>query len=211
MRPGAGRLRGTSPFEPGPHSPPLVDKQREWNRECGAVWAADSPAAMFDVLEGFAEARIPEIVGGYLGEPAALSVNKCTPCGGSPESVSPWHQDGAFLGSGVRTVDVWVALSECGGDASAPGLTVWYRRVDHVLPDDESAFPNSVSRAGVEEVLAGRRPHRPAFGLGDALLFDELFLHCTGGTPGMTQDRYALESWFFTPSTFPSTYAPLAI
>lgn len=199
------------PFEVCPGSPPLTDKQREWNRACGAVWAADSPAALFDVLEGFAVTHIPEIVSEYLGEPAALSVNKCTLRRVTPESVGPWHQDGSFLGDGVRTVDVWVALTDCGGEATAPGLAIVPRRVDHVLPTTGGIAPITVQQTSIREVLDGRRACRPAFGAGDALLFDELFAHRTGGTPGKTRDRYALESWFFTPSTFPSAYAPLAI
>ncbi|HEY5076603.1 MAG TPA: phytanoyl-CoA dioxygenase family protein [Acidimicrobiia bacterium] len=201
------------PFEPGPDSPPLADGQRQWVRECGAVWAADSPAAMFDVMESFDDARIPQLVTEYLGEPAALSVNKCTLRRVRPGAVGAWHQDGSFLGSEVRTVSVWVALSECGDETSSPGLGMVPRRVDHVLPTNIAGTASSISvgLAGLTEALHGMRPLRPTFGAGDALLFDELFVHCTGGTPGVTQDRYALESWFFAPSTFPETYVPMAV
>ncbi len=51
---------------------------------------------------------------------------------------------------------------------------------------------------------------RPNFEPGDALLFDELFPHQTGSDPQMPRPRYAIESWFFGPSAFPSDYAPLA-
>ena len=50
----------------------------------------------------------------------------------------------------------------------------------------------------------------PIFAPGDALLFDDLFLHQTGGKPGLTKPRYAIESWFFGPSAFPEIYVPLA-
>jgi hypothetical protein len=105
-----------------------------------------------------------------------------------------------------------VALSECGGDASAPGLGLVPRRIDRVLPTWTGAIsPMGVGPSGLAEALQGRPPLHPAFGPGDALLFDELFLHSTGGTPGMTRDRYALETWFFTPSTLPANYVPLAV
>lgn len=202
-----------APFEPGPEWPPLANGQRKWLRECGAMWAADSPAAFFDVVESLGEARIPEVVAEYLGEPAALSVNKCTLRRTQAYSAGAWHQDGSFLGSGVRTVDVWVALSECGGDTNAPGLAMVPRRIDHVLPTkiEGAASVISPSAAGLAEALQGRPPLRPAFGAGDALLFDELFLHATGGTTDKTRDRYALESWFFTPSAFPTMYVPMAV
>ena len=51
---------------------------------------------------------------------------------------------------------------------------------------------------------------RPIFEPGDALLFDELFLHQTGSDPQMPKPRYAVESWFFGPSAFPGGYSPLA-
>ena len=201
------------PFEPGPEWPPLANAQRKWLRDCGAMWVADSPAAMFDVMEGLGVARIPELLTEYFGEPAAMSVNKCTMRRVQPEASGAWHQDGSFLGSGVRTVDVWVALSECGGDTNAPGLAMVPRRIDHVLPTkiEGAASVISPSAAGLAEALQGRPPLRPAFAAGDALLFDELFLHCTGGTTDKTRDRYALESWFFAPSAFPSMYVPMAV
>ena len=43
----------------------------------------------------------------------------------------------------------------------------------------------------------------PEFSPGDALLFDHLFLHRTGVAPGMTRERWAIETWFFAPSTLP--------
>jgi hypothetical protein len=113
----------------------------------------------------------------------------------------------------MRTVDVWVALSECGGDTSAPGLAMVPRRIDHVLETklEGAASPIAVSEADLREVLRGKPPLRPTFAAGDALLFDELFLHCTGGTTDKTRDRYALEAWFFAPSAFPSMYVPMAV
>jgi hypothetical protein len=50
---------------------------------------------------------------------------------------------------------------------------------------------------------------RPAFEPGDALLFDEPFLHRTAVSPGMTRERYAIETWFFAPSVYPGKQIPL--
>jgi hypothetical protein len=51
----------------------------------------------------------------------------------------------------------------------------------------------------------------PSFSAGDALLFDQLFVHRTGIQPGMTKPRYAIEAWHFAGSTFPSRQIPIAI
>ena len=44
---------------------------------------------------------------------------------------------------------------------------------------------------------------RPAFKAGDGLLFDEMMPHRTGNGPEYTEDRYALESWFFAAVDLP--------
>ena len=59
---------------------------------------------------------------------------------------------------------------------------------------------------------AGDKPvHPPIFEPGDALFFDELFLHKTGSDPSMPNPRYAIENWFFGGSGFPREYAPIAV
>ena len=143
----------------------------------------------------------------------ALSVNKCVLRRVPPDARESWHQDGAFLGGDIRTVDVWVALSDCGGDTDAPGLEIVPRRLEHVVSTDgpDSAVPYAVNRAQLADALDGLEPQMPTFKPGDALLFDHLLLHTTASRPGLKRERYALETWIFTPSTFPTAYVPLAL
>ena len=96
-----------------------------------------------------------------------------------------WHQDGAFLGADIRTVNLWVSLSDCGQDA--PSLDLVARRVDRILPTgtEGAAYDWAVSSAVVEEVGAGAIV-RPEFAPGDALFFDSFCVHQTGATPTMT-------------------------
>jgi hypothetical protein len=62
------------------------------------------------------------------------------------------------------------------------------------------------------EAAAGDRPIlRPIFQPGDALFFDELFLHKTGSDPDMPEPRFAIENWFFGASGFPAEYAQIAV
>ena len=49
------------------------------------------------------------------------------------------------------------------------------------------------------------------FKAGDAVFFDEMNMHRTGSDPGMTNDRYALEAWFFAPSCYPMDQIPLLV
>ena len=189
--------------------PPFELTERHWIREGGGVLAADSPPLMFELLDLFDRAGLRDVVTGYLGEPAALSLNKSTLRKAEPGAGSAWHQDGAFMGK-VRALNVWLSLSHCGDDA--PGLDIVPRRLDKVVPPggDDAIFPWSVSPAEAERVAGEDGIVRPIFEPGDVVLFDELCLHATAVEPRMTKPRYAVESWFFGPSAFPDDYVPLA-
>lgn len=190
--------------------PPFQAPVRPWIEEGGGVLAVDSPKLLFDMLEALKRAAFPEVVDGYLGERAAISVQKCTLRRAEPEVAGAWHQDGKFLGD-VRTLNLWLSLSRCGDQA--PGLDIVPRRIDHlVAAGTEGTFLDyQVSQAVAEEAAGDLEILRPIFEPGDALLFDELFLHQTGSDPQMPKPRYAVESWFFGPSAFPGDYAPLAV
>jgi hypothetical protein len=111
----------------------------------------------------------------------------------------------------VKALNLWLALSHCGDDA--PGLDLVPRRLEsHVRTEtDEAMMTNQVSQRIAEEAAGGRPIVRPIFEPGDAILFDELFLHKTASEPSMRRPRYAVENWFFGASAFPSDYVPLAL
>ncbi len=200
------------PFTPGrPYE--HLPYQRQWVRNGGAVWLADSPPALWDVLDVYERVGLPDLLEQYLGTRPALSVNKTTLRRVPVESYPAWHQDGAFLGDGVRTVNVWVSLSHCGGASKLPALDVVARRIDAVLETgtEGAMLDKEVSPEVVAREAAGVGVSRPEFQPGDALIFDELFLHRTAISPGMEGCRYAIESWFFDPSCVPPDYPPLAV
>ena len=116
-------------------------------------------AAMFDVLEAFAEIGLDGPLTGYLGERPALSVKKWTLRRVPVSSGTNWHQDGAFLGEGIRTVNCWLTLSHCGDDA--PGLDIVPKRLDSILPTgtDGAIFDWSVGEGVVERAAARRAGH----------------------------------------------------
>jgi hypothetical protein len=196
-----------SEFEPHPDS--KGEFGRPWIEEGGGVLAADSPTVAFAMLELFRAADLGPLIDGYLGEPALISAHKTTLRKAAPTVPGAWHQDGAFMGP-VRSLNLWLALSRCGD--VAPGLDLVPRRLDHLVAaqTDEAILDFQVSQAKAEEAAAGRAIIRPIFEPGDALLFDEMFLHQTASDPSMPNSRFALESWFFGSSSFPVDYAPVA-
>ena len=183
--------------------------ERNWIETGGGVLAADSPRLAFEMFDAFARSGLTERIAGYLGEPAAVSAEKCTLRKADPSIGGAWHQDGNFMGD-VSALNVWLSLSHCGDEA--PGLDVVPRRVDYLVEagTDGAALSYVISPAKVEEAAGEAGIVRPIFEPGDVLLFDDLFLHQTGSDPSMPNPRYAIESWFFGASGFPADYAPIA-
>ena len=193
-------------FEPGTGEY-RVGGRRKWMRASGGMWTVDSPHMLFELLELFDEIGIRALLTEHLGERPALSANKCNLRRVPVTTSTNWHQDGAFLGADVNSVNVWLGLSHCGTDA--PGLDIIPRRFDEILATgtEGAIFDWSVAPDVVAEV--GTPALRPELGPGDALLFDHFFLHRTGVDPGMTKERYAIESWFFAPSSYPDGQIPI--
>jgi hypothetical protein len=183
---------------------------RPWIKQGGGVLAVDSPLLSFEMTEMFRDAGMPALVEGYLGEPGLITAQKTTLRKAEPTVGGAWHQDGKFMGP-VRALNLWLSLSRC-GDLS-PGLDIVPRRLEsHVTTQtDEALLDYAVSQRMAEEAAGDRGILRPIFEPGDALLFDDLFLHQTGSDPLMPNPRYAVENWFFGASGFPTEYAPLTV
>ncbi len=183
---------------------------RPWIKAGGGVLAVDAPEPNFEMMELFAGAGLPEIVSAYLGEPALTTAQKTTLRKAEPAVPGAWHQDGKFMGP-VRALNLWLSLSRCGD--VAPGLDLVPTRIDHhvTTQTDEAMLDYAISQRVAEEAAGDKPILRPIFEPGDALFFDELFLHKTGSDPDMSQPRYAIENWFFGGSGFPTEYAPIAV
>ena len=181
-----------------------------WVMEGGGVLAVDSPMLTYEMLEMFEAAGLPRLVEDYLGEPGMISLQKTTLRKAAPEVGGAWHQDGAFMGD-VRALNLWLSLSRCGDES--PGLDIVPRRLDEIVATttDEAVLSYQVSQSKAEEAAGDKPIIRPIFEPGDALFFDELFLHQTGSDPAMPKPRFAIESWFFGGSAFPGEYGPLAV
>ena len=182
---------------------------RNWVAGSGGVLAADSPRLLSRLFETYEEVGLRRIVADYLGERPVLSANKCTLRRVPLTANTDWHQDGAFLGRGIRALNIWIALSHCGVDS--PGMDLLPRRLDHIVETGTGGaiFDWAVGPAVVAQLAVDAPVVRPEFEPGDALLFDDMFLHRTAIEPTMTRPRYAVESWFFAPTSYPEGQVPL--
>ena len=185
----------------------------EWNRHTegsGSVWAVDSPRMMFDLIETLGDVGALDVAEQYLGERPAFSVKKAVLRRVTADSGTAWHQDGAFLGEGIRTINIWVALTPCGRDA--PGMDLVAKRLDGIV---STGTPGSLFDWAVSDRVVDKMTEapivRPIFEAGDALLFDHLCLHRTAATPDMPNLRYATETWCFAPSSYPYQQIPIVV
>ena len=108
-------------------------------------------------------------------------------------------------------MDCWIALSHCGPGTGNPAIDIVPRRVDDILPTGEgSAFTWSLSEETVRHQLPDAPVVSPVFAPGDALFFDEHLPHRTsvGTDLGL---RYAIESWFVAPSSYPDQHLPVVL
>lgn len=195
--------------DPVKFEPPGAEKYTD----NGSIWAVDSPPNAFRLIEFYRELGLPGILHDYFGEDGLLSVRKwvlrCIPPNNGAQS--GWHQDGRFLGDNLRTVNLWIALSDCGHDAPAPGL-------DLVADNSRTIYETGTQGAdfdwtvgqGLVDTIGRKFPVvRPRFKVGDAVFFDHFNLHRTGFGEHDRENRYAVESWFFAASTAPAKQRPL--
>lgn len=189
----------------------LSDRTRRRSR--GNLTAAESPPALFDLFEILQQAGIGNLAEEYFGEPPMLLARKTTLRRIPHNGTGGWHQDGVFMGATIRSLNVWLALSHCGD--VAPGLDIVGRRFEDLVQmgdPDSPKMGSGYAEWGVSPENAAKAANgavvRPIFEPGDALLFDHLMLHRTGTEPSMTEDRYAIETWLFAPSTYGVMTAP---
>jgi hypothetical protein len=141
-----------------------------------------------------------------------LSVNKFVLRKVTGGAAPAWHQDGGYLGVESRALNLWVALSDCGDDTERMGLEILPgpRRELAEVGTHDAVEGRAISQTVASEWSAamGRPAARPHFAAGDAILFDQYFIHRSDTRP-LTTDRYAVESWFFTANDYPDHLVPV--
>jgi len=174
--------------------------ERAKKRAKGAVLTVESPPTLFDLLETFEDSGLSAVIRDFFGEPPMLLSRKLTLRRVHHEGhTGGWHQDGGFLGEDIRSLNIWIALTDCGVDA--PGMDIVARRLPGIV-ETGSDFATWATNPAAAKLVAEGHTERPVFAAGDAIVFDHLCLHRTARKPGMTKTRYAIETWLMAPSTY---------
>jgi Phytanoyl-CoA dioxygenase (PhyH) len=213
----AGRDRlaqGADPLEVAPSYVPFAPGRAEADGFSSPffVRVVDAPGTMWEIVELFEQMGVTAAVADYFGERPTMIANKWVlrrAPGGADGT--DFHQDGAFLGEGIRTVNCWITLSECGPDTGRPGLEVIARRFDGIIPAGVGAKHTwSLAESTVLEAAPDAPVSCPVIGAGDAIFFDERTPHRTTNGPELGT-RYAIESWFVAPSSSLARHEPIVL
>lgn len=197
-------------FSPRRREPRVDPLDRTFATQTSGLLLCDTPRMMYEVLELYTDLGLAAVAAEFLGGRPVLSANKCTVRRISLDTTGGWHQDGRFLGDGLRALNIWLALTPCGTDA--PGLDVVPRRLDAFVDAGTSGayFDWAVSDAMAADAAGAAGIVRPELGVGDMLLFDEMMLHKTAMTPTMTKERHAIETWCFSGVAYPKGHLAIA-
>lgn len=184
---------------------------RTFHRESGSAMCVESPAVAEALLRLYETKGLKSLLTQYLGEPPCLSVKKWVLRRSKlPVAEAGWHQDGAFMGTAINSINMWLPLSRCGGTTGAPGMDLVPRRMNTIASAEGAQFDWSVSDEQVGATHAAHGPVAPVFEIGDAFFFDHFYLHRTQYRNDFDKLRYAVETWFFGESAFPKNQIPLA-
>ena len=181
-------------------------------RKGGGVYAPHSPRAFLEYRQALDDSGLMRVLEDYLGSVPVLTLEKTVLRRISGGAEPSWHQDGGYLGVDRHAVNLWMALSDCGGDTDAMGMDIvpGPRRELAEIGTYDAVDVRARSQHVASELAreTGRPIQRPRFAPGDGILFDQFFVHRSDTRP-LSRERYAVESWFFTAQDFPPHLVPV--
>lgn len=184
---------------------------RLFNSASGGAMCVEAPSVAEALLKFYEAHGLKKLISEYLGESPCLSVKKWMLRRSMlPIEESGWHQDGAFMGTDINSINLWIPLTECGGETGAPGMDLVPQRLYKIASAEGATFDWSVSDEHVRSGAFKSLPVAPVFNAGDAFFFDHLYLHRTQFREDISKVRYAVETWFFGATTFPKSQVPVA-
>ena len=183
---------------------------RGFHRDTGSAMCAEAPSVAEMLLELYEALGLKPVVEEYLGESSCLSVKKWVLRKTKlPVHEAGWHQDGAFMGTDISSLNLWIPLTHCGGNTGAPGMDLVPVRLQEIVTAEGAIFEWSVDQEQVMKRFSATPPVSPVFEPGDALFFDHFFLHRTQYLQQFDRGRYAIETWFFGRGSAPCNQVPL--
>jgi hypothetical protein len=174
----------------------------------GSIPVIDSPRASFELMELYHQLGLPSLMREFFADEPLIATRKwmfrlVAPRQDVDDGIGGgWHQDGQFMGESIRTLNLWAPLSHCGDGTSAPGIAIIPKRINELMEYGTrgAKLDWTVGSDLVSEIAETAPMVKPRFSPGDALFFDHLGLHRSGHATSQTENRYAIESWFYAAS-----------
>jgi hypothetical protein len=197
-----------SPHFPGAHAAYSRRNSEKKFSRTGSFKVIDSPRGACRVLQIYRKYRLKEVFDAFFGEQSVIATRKWVfrlvePIKDYGGGIGGgWHQDGQFMGEGIRALNMWIPLTDCGEGTPAPGITLIPKRIGEIVEYGTRGAKLDWVVGGelVAELAKGVHIISPNFSAGDALFFDHYSLHRSGHEIGQSKNRYALESWFYAKS-----------
>jgi len=184
---------------------------RKFLSDVGGAMCMESPGVAEVLLDLYDSMGLKQILTEYLEEAPCVSVKKWVLRRTKlPISEDGWHQDGAFMGTDIKSLNMWLTLTHCGAQTEAPGLDIVPGRTQEIINAEGAAFEWSSGPEAVEAALGGKAYISPEFNSGDALFFDHFNLHRSQFRDHFSKPRHAIETWFFGSESFPKGQIPIA-
>ncbi len=162
------------------------------------------------LLRLYEKKALKDLLENYFGSEPCISVKKWNLRKSRPPAAPiDFHQDGAFMGDEIDSLNCWIPLSDCGAGYDVQGIDIVPLRLMHVFPPGSGVLDLTVAASAIIEKYSEKAIVTPTFRKGDLIFFDHLLLHRTQSLPNATENRYAIETWFFDSVNFPKNQIPL--
>jgi hypothetical protein len=171
---------------------------------------AQTPILAEKLLNLFERKQLKSLLGDYFGNEPCVSVYKWVLRKSEPPATPlDFHQDGAFMGEEISSLNCWIPLSDCGTGFDVHGLDIVPVRLLKSFQKGSGGMAWTISTDAVVEEYTRNAIVTPTFRKGDLFFFDHLLVHRSQSLPECSQRRYAIETWFFDSVNFPKNQIPI--
>lgn len=188
----------------------LGNKLRRTLAADSSCLTATSPMVSEKLLSFYERKGLKRILDGYFENGPCVSIYKWVLRKAvSPKANIDFHQDGAFMGDDIDSLNCWIPLTDCGTGTSVPGMDIVPVRLMKAFAKGTGMLDWTIAESSVIDSYGPESIVTPAFRKGDAFFFDHCLLHRTQHSPDASSQRYAIETWFFDSVNFPKNQIPL--
>jgi len=169
-----------------------------------------TPMLAEKLLKLFEKKRLKQLLAEYFENEPCVSVYKWVfRKSGPPEKPIDFHQDGAFMGDDIASLNCWIPVSDCGTGYAVHGLDIVPIRIMNAFGKGTGVLDWTISHQALVDQYSESAIVTPTFRKGDAFFFDHLLIHRSQCMPNFAEKRYAIETWFFDSVNFPKNQIPM--